>query len=85
MCPASIDNEDFDFRDRPTDPMWAWYTLKWKWGKLREQVISAHRKGLKVRVYNVPSNRKVWDYLRKMGVDLIGTDHLKKFRDYLRP
>jgi glycerophosphoryl diester phosphodiesterase family protein len=51
--------------------------------RLCRAVALAHRMGSKVRLWASPEKKAVWDELLSCGVDLINTDKLTTFRDYL--
>lgn len=51
---------------------------------LRDWVKRAHAGGRKIRFWNTPENVTAWRILRAGGVDLIGTDHLARLRDFLQ-
>jgi len=45
-------------------------------------INKAHALGAKVRLWNSPDNKSVWDFLIGCGVDLINTDKLIALRQY---
>lgn len=51
---------------------------------LREWVRRAHAGGRKIRFWNTPESVTAWRILQASGVDLIGTDHLTRLRDFLQ-
>ena len=51
--------------------------------KLIDLVNKAHQQGKKVRLWASPENTVVWEELLNCGVDLINTDELVKFREFL--
>lgn len=51
---------------------------------LRDWVRRAHAKGRKLRFWNYPETSEAWRVLAEEGVDVIGTDHLSRLRDFLR-
>jgi len=50
--------------------------------RLRDWVQRAHANGRKIRFWNTPESVTAWRILRASGVDLIGTDHLGRLRDF---
>jgi len=49
------------------------------------QVIdSVHQAGKPIRFWAAPDNENSWSLQMKLGVDLIGTDKIEKFADYLK-
>lgn len=52
--------------------------------RLRDWVERAHARGRKIRFWNYPQTPDAWRILMAEGVDLIGTDHLARLRDFLR-
>jgi glycerophosphoryl diester phosphodiesterase len=85
--------------DLPKNPILAWVSDNWsnqfKWGgvgafpnaergQLIEMVRKAHERGYKLRFWATPENPAVWRELRAAGVDLIGTDQLRKLSEFLR-
>ena len=55
--------------------------------RLRRHVQEAHRRGLKVRYWGVPSwpftlRQRIWDILSKEGVDVINADNLADIERY---
>ncbi|MES2697441.1 MAG: phosphatidylinositol-specific phospholipase C/glycerophosphodiester phosphodiesterase family protein [Verrucomicrobiota bacterium] len=51
---------------------------------LRNWVDRAHAQGRKIRFWNFPETPEAWRILTEAGVDVIGTDHLARLRDFLR-
>ncbi|WP_234824179.1 hypothetical protein [Bremerella cremea] len=51
--------------------------------KLKGIVQKAHQKGRLVRFWATPEKPEVWAELQQAGVDLIGTDDLKKLANFL--
>ena len=51
---------------------------------LRDWVRRAHAGGRKIRFWNTPESVTAWRILQASGVDLIGTDHLARLRDFLQ-
>ncbi len=56
--------------------------------KLIRIVQTVHEKGYRIRFWKVPSNSRsvrkaAWDELLSAGVDLVNTDHLEEYRDFL--
>jgi hypothetical protein len=51
--------------------------------KLLDFVATAHKIGAKVRLWASPEKKAVWDELLSCGVDLINTDQLVTFKNYL--
>ena len=51
--------------------------------KLTEQVRKAHERGRKLRYWNAPDYETFWKILYDADVDLINTDRLKPFRQFL--
>ena len=52
--------------------------------RLRELVERAHQRGRKIRFWEAPDQPRAWAEMLDAGVDLINTDHLLAFRDFLR-
>ncbi len=52
--------------------------------KLKDIVEKTHAKGRRLRFWATPENTDLWRTLRAAGVDLIGTDDLKKLSNFLR-
>lgn len=52
--------------------------------RLRSLVRQAHAKGRRVRFWATPEKRSVWNELDSAGVDLIGTDDLKRLSSFLQ-
>lgn len=50
---------------------------------LRAWVGRAHAKGRKLRFWNYPETPEAWRILVEENVDMIGTDHLARLRDFL--
>ena len=48
-----------------------------------EFITFAHLENKKVRFWNTDDNKKSWNKLIQLDVDLIGVDHLKKFDLFL--
>lgn len=51
---------------------------------IRALVEKAHAEGKKVRLWAHPDNEKTWQTLIDLGVDLINTDRLKAFSEFMR-
>ena len=75
-----------------------WYALnygshfRWDgWGampeseqlELRKWVGHVHQEGRKLRIYGAPDEETFWDLALRLGVDLIGTDRPRDFREFL--
>ena len=52
--------------------------------KLRQLVKSTHADHRKLRFWGGPDNPKIWEFLYKEGVDLIGTDHPGMIADAMK-
>lgn len=52
--------------------------------KLARIVSDAHRNGHRIRFWATPDYEKLWTELHAAGVDLIGTDDLKRLSSFLR-
>lgn len=50
---------------------------------LQEFIQKAHKEGKKVRLWGAPDTQEIWAFLLDQGVDLINTDKLPEFRDFL--
>lgn len=50
--------------------------------KLEKIVEKAHAQGRIVRFWGTPQNENFWRVMRECKVDLLGTDHLEKFRNF---
>lgn len=50
---------------------------------LRDWVRRAHAKGRKLRFWNYPETPEAWRILAEERVDVMGTDHLSRLRDFL--
>lgn len=51
---------------------------------IRQLVEKAHAEGKKVRLWAHPDNEKTWQTLLDLGVDLINTDNLKAFAEFMQ-
>lgn len=51
--------------------------------KIRKFVDEAHLEGKKVRLWGHPDTEKVWKQLLELGVDLINTDRLAEYRQFV--
>lgn len=51
---------------------------------LTKLVDETHREGKKLRFWAAPDNKTIWNFLLAHQVDLINTDHLKKFHAFMR-
>jgi hypothetical protein len=93
---ADADLKNVDPRQHPTDLYMTAscnYSslLRWKGkgqipsseqSRLMTLINKAHALGAKVRLWNSPENKSVWDFLMRCGVDLINTDKLSALRQY---
>lgn len=52
--------------------------------KVTKLISEAHRQGKKVRFWAAPDYPEVWDFLLSIGVDLINTDRLADFREFMQ-
>jgi phosphoribulokinase len=52
--------------------------------KLAEHIRNAHAHGRKLRYWNAPDNETFWKILHDAGVDLINTDRLGAFRNFIK-
>ena len=52
--------------------------------KLKDIVEKTHAKGRRLRFWATPENAELWRTLTAAGVDLIGTDDLKKLSNFLQ-
>lgn len=50
---------------------------------VKKMVEATHNEGKKLRFWASPDNPKVWKFLLDNNVDLINTDSLRKFRNYM--
>lgn len=48
-------------------------------------IDSVHNAGKKIRFWAAPDNENSWNLQMKLGVDLIGTDHIEAFSKFLGP
>ena len=51
--------------------------------RFRQFVAQAHAEGKKVRLWDTPDKPELWTFLLAEGVDLINTDRLGAFSDYM--
>jgi len=51
---------------------------------LTQVIDSVHQAGKPIRFWAAPDNENSWNLQMKLGVDLIGTDKIEKFADYLK-
>jgi hypothetical protein len=52
--------------------------------QLQDLANRAHAEGKKLRLWGIPDQANCWKILLAAGVDLINTDHLKKFAAFMR-
>ena len=52
--------------------------------KLKQLVERAHSESRRIRFWATPDKKSVWKELQSSGVDLINTDNLKEFSDFIR-
>ncbi|MAB59716.1 MAG: hypothetical protein CMO46_04125, partial [Verrucomicrobiales bacterium] len=52
--------------------------------KLKKLVERAHSENRRIRFWATPDKKSVWKELQLSGVDLINTDNLKGFSDFIR-
>jgi hypothetical protein len=96
---AGIDGRPPDLESNAPAHLIPWVSDRWgsqfKWlgdgampaeerAKLREFVAKAHRHGRLVRFWATPEKPAVWQELRYVGVDLIGTDQLAELQKFYR-
>ncbi|MHB1179712.1 MAG: PI-PLC domain-containing protein [Daejeonella sp.] len=53
--------------------------------KLKHTIDSVHQTGKTIRFWAAPDNARSWQIQKKLGVDLIGTDHIDELGNFLRP
>ncbi len=95
---ACRDSHEIGSADGPADQRWTWYALPWSrlldpraaavslrraLEPMRRIVERAHHLGRRIRLYEVPRREEAWAAAIDAGVDLIGTDSIEEFRDYL--
>jgi alkaline phosphatase len=51
---------------------------------LRQKIDSVHSAGKPIRFWAAPDNTEAWKQQEKLGVDLIGTDKISEFANFLR-
>jgi len=97
---ACRDSNRFVASDPAADRRWTWYALKWdelidgssieeegasrREVPLRQVVERIHSLGRRLRVYAMPERRDAWEAAIAAGVDLIGTDRIQSFGEFLR-
>lgn len=95
---ACRDEEYISEKDPPADHRWQWYALDWssqiRWNGygdmpaedrawLQSWVNLAHNKGRRLRIWNAPDDRQVWNEMLAAGVDLIGADDIADLREFV--
>lgn len=96
--PAIRDSNEFSTSDPAANWKWSWYALSWEdhidwdgtgsisereYQKLRQLVGAIHGKGKRVRFFDAPESENYWGMMRREVIDLVGSDHLTKMKDYL--
>ncbi len=66
---------DWDGRE-PTSPE--------KMARIKELSDQAHREGKRLRLWAIPDHPLAWEILMANGVDIINTDHLLEFSNFLK-
>lgn len=79
LMPLISDNWGLHFKYRGAGEMSAEEKAK-----LAEITTKVHAKGRRLRFWATPESPALWKELRSAGVDLIGTDDLKKLAGFLR-
>ena len=85
---ACRDSKIYNDRDPHADLRWQWYSLKWSsWmkdsSKLAVLVSRIHRKGRKVRLWDVPTSETIWRAAFDAQTDLVGADDLPRMRRFV--
>lgn len=95
---SALDGRSTDLDSAEPMTVYPWISENWtklsKWkgqgplpeadrAALRDWVRRAHAKGRKLRFWNYPETPEAWRILAEEGVDVIGTDHLSRLRDFL--
>ena len=95
---ACRDAEELAAEDGAADRRFTWYSLPWRHlvreepsevgfraalVRMREVVAGIHALGRRVRLYDVPERPEVWSAALAAGVDLVGTDRIEAFHDWL--
>lgn len=95
---SALDGRSTDLDSVEPSTVYPWISETWtklsKWkgqgalpeadlATLRDWVQRAHAKGRKLRFWNYPETPEAWRILAREGVDVIGTDHLSRLRDFL--
>jgi hypothetical protein len=95
---ACRDSNELGPADAPSDGRWSWYALAWgdvlgdgpssasgpaALQRLQAVVARVHRLGRRLRMYRVPDRIDAWAIAVAAGADLVSTDHIEAFRDYL--
>lgn len=84
--PIETDQEDFSKNLNPEDTF-SWYSLDWRAIRGKEHfqklVKKIHEQGKKVRFYATPDKPSFWNEAVQAGVDMIGTDEIRKLRDFI--
>ena len=85
---ACRDSKIYNDRDPHADLRWQWYSLKWSsWmkdsSKLAVLVSRIHRKGRKVRLWDVPTSETIWRAAFNAQTDLVGADDLPRMRRFV--
>lgn len=93
----ALDRNDFVARP-PQNSAYSWYSLEWRdffeWDgigeiptqekKILSQLVEKiHNQKKKVRFFGTPENYSSWNELIRAKVDMLGTDHIQKLRDFI--
>lgn len=95
---SALDGRSTDLDSTEPATVYPWISENWtklsKWkgqgplseadrATLHDWVRRAHANGRKLRFWNYPETPEAWRVLVEEGVDVIGTDHLSRLRDFL--
>jgi len=93
----TLDQNDFVARP-PQNSAYSWYSLEWRdffeWDgigeisikekkTLNQLIEKIHNQQKKVRFFGTPETYSSWNELIRANVDILGTDHLQKLRDFI--
>jgi hypothetical protein len=95
---ACRDADELKAEDGAADRRFTWYALPWSQlvreepsdvgfraalVRMRQVVGGIHALGRRVRLYEVPERPEAWSAALAAGVDLVGTDRIEAFHDWL--
>lgn len=95
--PIALDRNDFIARPSQ-DVNYTWYSLDWReffsWNgqgqistqekrSLTQLVEKIHNQNKKIRFFGTPETYSTWSELIRAKVDMLGTDHIQKLRNFI--